>query len=166
MLASVGTILLQAFVPIVAGYAAVLVVQGVHAGVRWLKNKVHNDAADALFSRLDAFAEKAVLATEQTVVDSLRKANKWGDGESYVTAAAAALDALKKLAAAELPKLAAAGVENADAYLRQLLEAKVKEIEQRNPRVDWPKMVNDLADAGLLPPFITSGNHPPAGAQP
>lgn len=129
MLTTLTSLFAGLVAPTLASAAAALATLAIHQLVQLIKAKTHNEKAGGVLDRLDSFAGKAVAATEQTVVDTLKASGNWGDAGSWKTASDAALASLKQLAAAELPTLAAQGVTDIDGYLRTLLEAKLKQGE-------------------------------------
>jgi hypothetical protein len=131
MLFSIYQLVLPLIVPTIASAIATFIVWQINKWSAFLRNKVlatHNlQTVNLVLQKLELFAQKAVFATEQTVVDNLKKRNEWGSKESYDIALNEAMRNLRAMALADLPVLVQAGYTSVDSLLKTLIEAAIKE---------------------------------------
>ena len=137
MLQYIINLIVPAFVPTIGSAVAAFLAYEIHKLFAMLRGKInasHNlKAIQAAFDRIEGFADVAVKAAEQTIVDKLKAGGKWNSQEAYDQAFSAAFGMLKDMAKAEIPALVQTGYTATDQILRTFIESAVKKYTNATP---------------------------------
>jgi hypothetical protein len=93
--------------------------------IKELKQKTNDDTAKKYLDLLDETVQKAVLATTQTYVDSLKSQGKF-DTEAQKVAFKQTYDAVMKVLTADAVKYITESVGDLETYVTNKIEAEVK----------------------------------------
>ena len=115
--------------PVIGSAVAALVGLGIHLVLKRVAAKIDDQTLTSVLDKMGVFAGQAVNSIEQTMVDKMIKEGTWGSAGSYKQALDAGVAAMKTLAAAQLPQLAASGVTDINAFLTHMIESKIKDIQ-------------------------------------